>query len=348
MMAFSISPLLVAILTVFHFGPVAAATGDINLCGQSDHWNSTEVPYSFNNNAWGNDSSGYQCMAVHDGGRSFDVTYKWTGEASLVKGFPYLKAHPARLPVQLWNVSRLQFTANWRTYVSGKENASPEEQARAFDEISLHSNVAVDMFLSDDITNSTGLNAPFEIMIWPWWVPTVKPLGWADSTPDKDVVTIDGTPFSLYHGWNDGGQHVFSWLSRKNLTKTDADYSPLLKYIWKKGLLSGALYLGQLELGTEIKHAGAEVRFEVNNYNLSIVRQGDPEDVVTKTTSTRLSTSSSASTSTTTAALTTVPSEMLVSATTTSTPTSTNAASPTGLMDLMPWPLALAAIIYNH
>ncbi|KAF9875267.1 endoglucanase [Colletotrichum karsti] len=262
-MAFRLSPILVAILATFQFGPAAAADGDINLCGQSDHWNSTEVPYSFNNNAWGNDSSGYQCMAVHDGGRSFDVTYKWTGDASLVKGFPYLKAHPSRLPVQLWNVSRLQFTADWKTYVKGKENASPDEMAKAFDDINLYANVAVDMFLSDNITNSTGLNAPFEIMIWPWWVPTVKPLGWAESTPDKDTVTIDGNQFSLYHGWNDGGQHVFSWLSRKNMTKTDADYSPLLKYIWQKGMLSGALYLGQLEMGSEIKHAGEEVHFEL-------------------------------------------------------------------------------------
>ncbi|KAF4838838.1 Endoglucanase-1 [Colletotrichum tropicale] len=338
-MAFALPHLLFAILAVFHLGPVAAAEGDINLCGQSDHWNSTEVPYSFNNNAWGNDSSGYQCMAVHDGGRSFDVTYKWTGDASLVKGFPYMKAHPSRLPVQLWNVSRLQFTAEWQTYVKGKESASADEQAKAFDDISLYANVAVDMFLSDNITNSTGLNAPFEIMIWPWWVPTVKPLGWAESTPDTDTVTIDGTNFSLYHGWNDGGQHVFSWLSRTNLTKTDADFSPLLKYIWKKGLLSGALYLGQLEFGSEIKHAGEEVHFEAKNYNLSIVRQGDPEDITTST-----STTSSAKTSKTPTPTTTIPSEMLVSATS-STPSSTNAAAPTGVMNIMPWSLALAAYL---
>ncbi|TDZ34852.1 Endoglucanase cel12A [Colletotrichum spinosum] len=342
-MAFTLTAFLFAILAALHFGPAAAAEGDISLCGQSDHWNSTEVPYSFNNNAWGNDSSGYQCMSVHDGGRGCDVVYKWDGDASLVKGFPYLKAHPARLPVQLWNISRLQFTAEWKTYVAGKENAGPEEQAKAFNDINLYSNVAVDMFLSDNITNSTGLNAPFEIMIWPWWVPTVKPLGWAESTPEQDTVVIDGNPFSLYHGWNDGGQHVFSWLSRKNLTKTDADYSPLLKYIWKKGLLSGALYLGQLELGTEIKHAGGEVHFEVSNYNLSIVRQGDPEDV---TTTSSTSTSSSARTSKTPTPTTTIPSELLVS-TATSTPTSTNAAS-AKVMSLLPWSLVLAAIIGNR
>ncbi|KAF6809298.1 glycosyl transferase [Colletotrichum plurivorum] len=347
-MASVFRPILFAILAALHIGSVLA-DGDINLCGQSDHWNSTTVPYSFNNNAWGNDSSGYQCMAVHDGGKSFSVKYKWDGDASLVKGFPYLKAHPARLPVQLWNVSRLQFTADWKTYVAGKENASPDEAAKLFDDIGLHANVAIDMFLSDDIANSTGLNAPLEIMIWPWWVPTVKPLGWAESTPDKDTVVVDGTPFSLYHGWNDGGQHVFSWLARKNLTSADADFSPLLKYIWQKGMLSGALYLGQLELGTEIKHAGAEVHFEVSNYNLSIVRQGDPEDrTSTSSSAAPTSTSSKSSTSSLTPT-TTLPSELLLSATT-ATPTSSNAAvAPTqALMGAVPWSLALAALIYNQ
>ncbi|EFQ26867.1 endoglucanase, partial [Colletotrichum graminicola M1.001] len=270
-MTFSLHSTILACLAVFYFsGIVAANAGDVNLCGQSDWWNATDVPYSFNNNAWGNDSSGYQCLSVHDSGRSFSVAYKWTGDASLVKGYPYMKAHPTRLPVQLWNVTQLQVTGSWQTFVTGKEKASADEQAKAFDDVSLYANVAVDMFLSDNRENSTMVGAPIEIMIWPWWTPTVKPLGWGESTPDKDTVTIDGTPFSLYHGWNDGGQHVFSWLAHTNLTKTDADYGPLLQYIWKRGMLSGALWLGQLELGTEIKHAMGDMHFEASNYTLKV------------------------------------------------------------------------------
>jgi hypothetical protein len=96
---------------------------------------------------------------------------------------------------------------------------------------------------------------------------------------------IAGTNFSLYHGWNAAGQHVFSWLAQKNLTSASADYSPLLKYIWKKGLLSGSLWLGQLEFGTEILHAADETRFEANNMTLRIVRQGDADDVTSTSTS---------------------------------------------------------------
>ncbi|OLN94092.1 Endoglucanase-1, partial [Colletotrichum chlorophyti] len=321
-MALTLSTGLVAFAVLNLIGSVVADSADIQLCGQSDWWNSTEVPYSFNNNAWGNDSSGYQCLSVHDGGRSFSVNYKWTGEPSLVKGYPYMKAHPTRLPVQLWNVSQLQITGNWQTFVAGKENASPEEQARAFDDIGLLANVAVDMFLADNPDNSTKVGAPIEIMIWPWWTPTIKPLGWAESTPDKDTVVIDGTPFSLYHGWNDGGQHVFSWLSSKNLTRTDADYGPLLKYIWKTGMLSGALWLGQLELGTEIKHAAADTHFEASNYTLKIVRQGDPDEKIT-TTSTS---STSSSVMTTTPILTTASAEAATTVTAAPTSTSTNAA----------------------
>ncbi|KAK1968639.1 concanavalin A-like lectin/glucanase [Colletotrichum sublineola] len=343
-MKFSLRFAISAVLTGFNFsGIVAADAGDVNLCGQSDWWNATEVPYSFNNNAWGNDSSGYQCLSVHDGGRSFSVAYKWTGDASLVKGYPYMKAHPTRLPVQLWNVTQLQVTGNWQTFVTGKEQASVDEQAKALDDVSLYANVAVDMFLSDNRENSTMIGAPVEIMIWPWWTPTVKPLGWAESTPDKDTVTIDGTPFSLYHGWNDGGQHVFSWLARTNLTKTDADYGPLLQYIWKRGMLSGALWLGQLELGTEIKHATGDMHFEASNYTLKVVRQGDPEDRTSITSTTSAAPSSTTTirshlvTTTTTSLLTTV-----------STPTSTSVATQIlGLDKVVYWSLLAIAISFK-
>lgn len=253
-----------------------------------------------------------------------------------------MKAHPTRLPAQLWNISQLQITGNWQTYVTGKETANAEEQARAFDDISLYANVAVDMFLSDNKENSTMVGAPIEIMIWTWWTPTVKPLGWAESTPDKDTVVIDGIPFSLYHGWNDGGQHVFSWLSRTNLTRTDADYGPLLKYIWQKGMLSGALWLGQLELGTEIKHAGADTHFEASNYTLKIVRQGDPED---KPTTTSMMSSTASRVTTTTLVVTSAKAE--AATTTTPTPTSTNTASTLQMKSILtPWWLVLTALLY--
>ncbi|KIW05743.1 uncharacterized protein PV09_03599 [Verruconis gallopava] len=250
----------------------------VDLCDQYSSYNSTTVPFFFNNNAWGNDSSGYQCLDVNDGGTSFTVTYKWTGTPTLVKSYPYMKPFPSRLPVQLWNVSQLNFAADWSITVNSAGDTSEPAQAAAYDAAGLRANVAVDMFLSDNALNSTGFRPPLEIMIWTWWIPVMKPLGWDESTPDIDRVVIDGVAFSLYHGYNDRNQHVFSWLSERNLTSTNADYSPLLKYIWQKGLLSGALYLGQLEFGTEIAYASEETVFEAKNYTLQLVRQGDPED----------------------------------------------------------------------
>ena len=224
-------------------------------------------------------------MRISDDEKSFSVSYKWEGDASTVKGFPYMKLWPSRLPVQLWNISVLKFSAQWSIYVQGTQDQSPEEQAVAMDETALRVNAAVDMFLSDDITNSTGLGAPIEIMIWPWYTPTVLPLGHAESTPDIDTVEVDGMQYSLYHGWNIQGQHVFSWLAHQNLTSTNADYAPLLKYIVDKGLLSGALYVGQLEFGTEIMHAGEETVFEASNYTLKVIRDGDPDAPVSTTAS---------------------------------------------------------------
>lgn len=182
--------------------------------------------------------------------------------------------------------------------VEGTEDQSPQDQAVAYDNIALKANAAIDMFLSDDAANSTGLGCPIEIMIWLWYVPAILPLGHAESTPEIDTVEVAGTNFSLYHGWNAQGQHVFSWLAQHNLTSTDADYSPLLRYIWKKGLLSGALYLGQLEFGTEVMHAGLTTTFEASKYSLELYREGDKDDPNPKTTSTTSSmTSSTTSTS---------------------------------------------------
>lgn len=245
-------------------------------------------------------------MNILDQGKSFSVNFKWTGDASTVKAFPYAKVDPSRIPVQLWNVSTLDFSGNWSMLVQGTENASPQDQAVAFDNIALKANVAIDMFLSDNITNSTGIGPPIEIMIWLWYVPAILPLGHAESTPDIDTVEIAGTNFSLYHGWNAQGQHVFSWLAHQNLTSTNGDYSPLLKYIWNKGLLSGALYLGQLEFGTEVMHAGLPTTFSTSGYSLQLYRQGDADDPNKPTsTSTSATATSSSSSRTSTVSTTT-------------------------------------------
>ncbi|KAK5077147.1 hypothetical protein LTS08_006163 [Lithohypha guttulata] len=258
---------------------------NVTLCGVSDFYNSTAVPYSFNNNKWGDDGTGFSCTNVLDQGESFSVTFQWRGPADTVKAFPYLKLHPERLPVQLWNASTLHFSGNWSMLVEGYDH-DPEVQAVAYDNTALKANAAIDMFLSDDITNSTGLGSPIEIMIWLWYPPTMLPLGHSESTPQIDTIEVSGTNFSLYHGWNAQGQNVFSWLAHQNMTSADDDFGPLLSYIWKKGLLSGALYLGQIEFGAEVMHAGETTTFEANNYELKLYREGDKDDPNPKPTST--------------------------------------------------------------
>lgn len=234
-----------------------------------------------------------------------------------------MKLDPDRLPVQLWNVSTLQFSGNWSTIVEGTEDQSPQQQAQAYDDIGLKVNSAIDMFLSDNITNSTEVGPPIEIMIWLWYVPAILPLGHAESTPEIDVVEVAGTNFSLYHGWNAQGQHVFSWLAHQNLTSTDADYSPLLRYIWEKGQLSGALYLGQLEFGTEVMHAGLTTTFTASDYKLKLYREGDKDDPDPKTTSTTSNSSMSATSTSTSGASSTVG----ATAPTTSTPAATSSSA---------------------
>lgn len=112
-------------------------------------------------------------------------------------------------------------------------------------------------------------------------------------------VEVDGMNFSMYEGFNAQGQHVFSWLSERNMTRANADYSPLFRYIWENGLLSGALWLGQLEFGFEVMHAGEETVSEVkSNYTLRILRDGDPDASTSSAAPTSTSSESSSSTST--------------------------------------------------
>ncbi|RVX69920.1 hypothetical protein B0A52_05755 [Exophiala mesophila] len=325
-MSYVLGWLLALLLTICP--SLVAAADEIELCGQFDYYNSTTVPYSFNNNAWGDNGEGYSCLIVSGDDASFSVKYQWTGDASTVKGFPYVKVHPSRLPVQLWNVSSLDFSAQFRTYVRGTENWSSQEQAIAYDNTGLRANVAVDMFLSDNAENSTGLGPPIEIMIWQWYTPTVLPLGHSESTPEQDTVEAGGTNYSLYHGWNAQGQHVFSWLPHQNLSSVDVDYFPLLEHIWRNGLLSGALYLGQLEFGTEVMFAGEETIFEANNYTLKITREGDPDAPVRQTTTSTSSTMVTTATSTSHATGTFTPPPITTTATRGASPGSTANAAP--------------------
>ncbi|RMZ85745.1 hypothetical protein DV737_g416, partial [Chaetothyriales sp. CBS 132003] len=269
-----------------------AEQNNVTLCGTSAFYNSTdsEIPYSFNNNAWGANgsewgasvSTGFSCLTVGDGGRNFSVTYKWEGDASTVKAFPYAKAWPSNFPVQLRNLSSMPFAASWRTFVSGTEDESVQKQEQAYDNAALRANVAVDIFLSDNATNSTLVGPPIEIMIWPWYTKSIIPLGYT-STPANDTAEVGGVEYSLFQGYNIQGQHVFSWLAHKNLTQVDVDYAPLLSYIVDQGYLGGGLYLGQLEFGTEVMNANDQATFEAWDYSLRIIRHGDPDDPHTAT-----------------------------------------------------------------
>ena len=204
------------------------------------------------------------------------MTYKWDGDASTVKAFPYMKAQSSNLPIPLQNVSALQITGKWDIYVQGQQNDSGLQEAEDFDSFAVKANVAVDMFLSDDAINSTEVGPPIEVMIWPWYVSNIFPLGYTPVTKGVPTVEIDGTKFRLYDGYNLQGQHVFSWLAEKNLTSMDADYGPLLKYMWTNDLLNGTLWLGQLEFGTELMHAAATTVFNATVETLRVFRSGEP------------------------------------------------------------------------
>lgn len=89
------------------------------------------------------------------------------------------------------------------------------------------------------------------------------------STPTI-LTLLSGMNSFLFQGNNTQNQTVYSWLPETNLTTIDADYSPLVHYLWQNSFMPKDLYLGTLQFGTESFHATNEVLFRAGNYTFNL------------------------------------------------------------------------------
>ena len=113
----------------------------------------------------------------------------------------------------------------------------------------------------------------YEIMIWFLQTQPISPVG----TKSSHEFPIANTTFTLWTGESPQGGTTFSWLAPADtlLEYMDADYSPLLHYLWQENMLPSSVYLGSLQFGSETFYSGGlNVTFEASGYDFEVLKTG--------------------------------------------------------------------------
>lgn len=227
-------------------------------------------------------------IQVPDGNdTSFLVNYTWINNFYNVHGFPHIKFftgyEETTLPLNISLLKALNFSSSWSTEVT----ATGLSDISAIDNARIRANVAIDMFLDSDPTTSQSRFPDYEVMVWLSSTGGIDPVGSAskDSSGDQMRYDIQLSPnpadppvrFFLSYGQNNRGQKVYSWQSSQmgNTTSVggqgfQANFAPLLQYLWQFGLVPSDLFLGTVQFGTETFFAGHEATFSANNPNMTI------------------------------------------------------------------------------
>lgn len=157
-------------------------------------------------------------------------------------------------------------------------DATPSDQFSAIQSSGVRSNIAVDMFADPDPSiafANTTTHPSYEIMIWLLLTQPIFPIG----TESLHKFSIASTTFTLWSGKSSNGRTTFSWLAPVDtfLEYMDADYSPLLQYLWQENMLPGNVYLGSLQFGSETFYSEAlNVTFEANGYDFEVLTGVQP------------------------------------------------------------------------
>jgi xyloglucan-specific endo-beta-1,4-glucanase len=123
---------------------------------------------------------------VNNDDTQFNVTWQWKKNQDAVHAFPNVKMYSSQLPVQLKNLSSLNFEAEW----SMAPSASSEGDLAA---ITASADVVMDMFLDPDMTKSQSTTLPeFEVMVWMGQYGFANPIG-HNSTKAPATTKVNGT-----------------------------------------------------------------------------------------------------------------------------------------------------------
>jgi hypothetical protein len=120
----------------------------------------------------------------------FSVTWQFDPMSSTapVHGYPNIRVDDV-LPKALNEVSELYVDLHW-TYGVG-DTAAETTDIDALTDVSLATNVAIDMFLDSDKDKAeNGTDAKFEVMVWFYMSSLIsQPYGWGKPGPNR---TIEG------------------------------------------------------------------------------------------------------------------------------------------------------------
>ena len=123
---------------------------------------------------------------VNNEDTQFNVTWQWTKNQDAVHAFPNVEMYSSQLPVQLNNLSSLNFEVEW----SMAPSASSEGDLSA---LTASADVVMDMFLDPDSTKSQSTTLPeFEVMVWMGQYGFANPIG-HNSTKAPATTQVNGT-----------------------------------------------------------------------------------------------------------------------------------------------------------
>lgn len=188
-----------------------------------------------------------------------------------VHAFPNIKVDGGVFPASLSTLKAINVDMEW-TYGVGNGSVTTTDQA-SLTQISLNSNVAIDMFLDKDKTVAEdSAKANFEVMVWfATFGTSAQPLGMSKGIVATRV--LDGTTFNLYVDQNEQKQWVLTWVASAVTEKFHGDISPLLEDLLTMGKAnfpSSSDYLGYLSLGTETFYVDAPVTFSVPSLSIDV------------------------------------------------------------------------------
>jgi hypothetical protein len=141
-----------------------------------------------------NDST---CSQVNNNGTSFDATWKWRNNSEDVHAYPHFKLDSPLYPLQLGELSSIDFSCMFGVNVTSAYNESQEQRVQSLDDSDVQYNIALDMFLDSNSTNAMGTLPHYEIMIWLSYSYHVYPVGISTSNPDKDQFILGDTRLSV-------------------------------------------------------------------------------------------------------------------------------------------------------
>lgn len=114
----------------------------------------------------------------------FDATWHWPTQPETVHSYPHVTFSSGHLPAPVQNLTSVRLAAEWAMSAGTIRKAKVQSSAEGVDRSGLNdlgavANVAFDMFLDPDLTNSTSaIAAQYEMMVWIGRVGNPYPLGY--------------------------------------------------------------------------------------------------------------------------------------------------------------------------